>query len=499
MPTVPDEGPAARSGGWRPSFVLLLALALPLLFVRLGAKDVWEASEGRPLESAREMRAHGDWLVPYTNGQVDLTKPPVYAWLTGLAFAALGDSEFAGRLPSVLASLGCLGAVYVLGRRRGGPRAGFLAGLLLLTTAKFLWQARLAELETLLALGVLWAHVALDAAIELDAGARRTRLFAGFWAAAGFAFAVKGPVALLLVLPGAVAGATWSGRGRALRSASLLATLPIWFVVALPWYAAVVWRDPAALDTFLSFARGDNVGHLRAPFYYLLTYPLYALPGLLAVIPGLGLPWSRSLDAEVRRRLRLPWAAFVVTFVLQSALHAKQTHYLIPTVFPMGCVLGGIWLERRLASPRGARLALPLRAGAALLVLAEFVTLGWVVPPMNAEQSARPFLDRVAARVPDGAPLAWTIFGSHSDYLWYLPERRVGTSGVPELVAGTEEATIARVRDHLTTGTERYVIVTSLQAVALGEVAEILATEPSVGKKARAFALVRARPRKGTR
>jgi 4-amino-4-deoxy-L-arabinose transferase-like glycosyltransferase len=499
MPTVPDEGPAARSGGWRPSFVLLLALALPLLLVRLGAKDVWEASEGRPLESAREMRAHGDWLVQYTNGQVDLTKPPVYAWLTGLAFAALGDSEFAGRLPSVLASLGCLGAAYVLGRRRGGPRAGFLAGLLLLTTAKFLWQARLAELETLLALGVLWAYVAFDAAIELDPGARRTRLFAAFWAAAGFAFAVKGPVALLLVLPGAVAGATWSGRGRALRSSAFLATLPIWAVVALSWYAAVVGRDRAALDTFLSFARGDNVGHLRDPSYYLLNYPLYALPGLFAVVPGLGLPWSRPLDAESRRRVRLPWAAFAATFVLQAALHAKQTHYLIPTVFPMGCVLGGVWLDRWLASPRGARLSTPLGAGAALFVVAEFVTLGWVVPPMNAEQSARPFLERVAARVPDGAPLAWTVFGSHSDYLWYLPERMVGTTGVPELVAGSEAATIERVRDHLAAGPERYAIVTASQAVALGEVAVVLVTEHSVGKKQRAFALVRSRPTKGAR
>ena len=499
MPSDPDVGPAPRSRRWRSPFVLLLALALPLFFVRLGAKDAWEASEGRPLESAREMRAHGDWLVPYTNGQVDLTKPPVYAWLTGAAFSLFGDSEFAGRLPSVLASIGCLGAVYVLGRRRGGARAGFLAAFLLLTTAKFLWQARLAELETLLALGVLLAYVTLDEAVELEPGARRTRLFAAFWAAAGFAFAVKGPVALLVVLPGALAGVTFCGRARALRSPAFLATLPIWFVTALPWYAAVVLRDRTTLDTFLSFARGDNVGHLRDPFYYLLNYPLYALPGVFAVIPGLLLPWSKSLDAESRRGTRLPWAAFVVTFVLQSALHAKQTHYLIPAVFPMGCVLGGVWLDRWLASSRGVRFARPLSVGAAILVVAEFVTLGWVVPSLNAEQSARPFLESAASRVPEGAALAWTIFGSHSDYLWYLPERLIGTSGVPELVAGSEAATIARVRDHLTAGPDRYVLVTAREAAALDDVAETLDTEHSVGKKQRAFALVRARSKPGVR
>ena len=190
MPIPPDARPVARSTAIRPSFVLVLLIALPLLLVRLGAKDVWEASEGRPLESAREMRAHDDYLVQYTNGAVDLTKPPLYAWLVVTSFAAFGDSEAAGRLPSVLAAIGCLGAVYVLGRRRGGERAGFLAAFLLLLTAKFLWQARLAELETLLALGVLWAYVSFDAAIEAPSGRRRAGLFAAFSAATGFAFAV---------------------------------------------------------------------------------------------------------------------------------------------------------------------------------------------------------------------------------------------------------------------------------------------------------------------
>src|SRR5437868_10885348 len=94
----PEERTAARRYA-----VVLAALAAVLCLVRLGAKDVWEASEGRPLESAREMRLQGDFLVQYTNGQVDLTKPPLYAWATAAAFAlAGGESEAAGRVPSVL-------------------------------------------------------------------------------------------------------------------------------------------------------------------------------------------------------------------------------------------------------------------------------------------------------------------------------------------------------------------------------------------------------------
>ncbi len=499
MPLPPDDGPVARSRRLGTSFVALLAIALPLLAVHLGAKDVWEASEGRPLESAREMRAQGDHLVQYTNGEVDLTKPPLYAWLVGISFRVLGDSEAAGRLPSVLASIGCLGAVYVLGRRRGGARAGFLAAFLLLTTGKFLWQARLAELETLLALGVLWAFVAFDAGLEAEPGPRRARLFAAFFAATGFAFAVKGPVALLLVLPGAVAGAFASARGRVLASRAFLAAIPHLPLVALPWYVAVVVRDHAALDTFLAFARGDNVGHLRDPFYYLGVYPLYGLPAVLAVIPSLRLPWAATLDAEARRRLLLPFAAFAVTFLLQSALHAKQTHYLIPTVFPMGCVLGGVWLDRRLASARSPRTANALRLAGAAIVVAELAAVGWVIPAQNDAQSAREFFERAGRRLPDGARVGWTVFASHSDYLWYLPERIVGTKGLPELVAGDPAATIARVRTFLTNDGERYAIVRSSEAEALADVADVLEKDDSVGKKNRDLALVRTRAGSGDR
>ena len=173
----PADAPPALVPGATPAsarrwFVALLAIAVPFLLFRLGAKDVWEASEGRPLESAREMRATGEGLVQRTNGEVDLTKPPLYAWAARAAFAIGGDHEGVGRVPGVLAALACLGAVFVLARRVAGPRAGFLAGLALLTTAKFAWQARLAELETLLAACVLWTFVGLDGFVRLDARVR---------------------------------------------------------------------------------------------------------------------------------------------------------------------------------------------------------------------------------------------------------------------------------------------------------------------------------------
>ncbi len=359
----------------------VVVVAALLLTIGLGEKDLWDASEGRPAESAREMRWQGDFLVQYTNGAVDLTKPPVYAWLVALSFRLTGtETEWAARIPSVLAALGILALAFALARRAAGPRAGLLAAFLLLTQARFLWQARLAELETSLALGVLLAYAALPRALDAPPGAGRWRWSLAFHASLGLAFAVKGPIALLLVVPGSVAYALVARRGRAMRSLAFLAGIPAFLVVGLSWYVAVCLRDPAALDTFLSYAKGENVGHVRNTglehLYYLWQYPLNALPWTPLVVLGFAAAWPARAGADARQRaVLLPAVAFAVTFGVLTCVPAKQTHYLIP-IFPMGAVLAGVWADRALAA-RGAALGRLAAGGAGVVAAAATARISW--------------------------------------------------------------------------------------------------------------------------
>jgi 4-amino-4-deoxy-L-arabinose transferase-like glycosyltransferase len=543
------EGGLPRTSGSRGGVALALLLlgAVVLLTYRLGAKDLWDASEARPPQSAREMRLHGDWLVQYTNGEVDLTKPPLQAWLVAASFAAFGESETAARLPTVLATLGVLTVVFVLGRRAAGTRAGVLAGFLCLTQARFLWQARLAELEMLLTLAVTLSYAALPLALEAQGGHRFRRALAHF-AALGFAFAVKGPIAVLLVVPGSIAYALTAKRGRAMASGAFLAAIPAFVLVGFAWYVAISLRDRAYLDTLISFAKGENVGHLNPAWYYLWEWPLNALPWTPLVVLGLVAVLRRGLRSEPdarRRAVLLPAAAFATTFVALSCLHAKQTHYLIP-VFPMAAVLAGAWLDDAIARATPAFLrcvraysaviagaaggglawfvARPLipstwalaavaaavatpfaamawtqaarRPGATALTCAAWIVaiclagVGHVAPAQNPRQSPRAFFGRVAAEVPVPGALAWSVFASHSDYLWYLSERLEGVRGVPEIVGKDEAETVARVRAWLATPEPRWAIVTETQAVDLGAGAISRIRDSRVGKKDRAFALV---------
>src|SRR5205814_1220812 len=83
---------------------LLALAAFPFLYA-LGRWPLIEPDEGRNAEVAREMLALGQWSVPHYNGLPYLDKPVLLFWMIAAAFRALGVSELAARLPSVVGAL----------------------------------------------------------------------------------------------------------------------------------------------------------------------------------------------------------------------------------------------------------------------------------------------------------------------------------------------------------------------------------------------------------
>src|SRR6267142_881045 len=120
--------------------IVLMAcfLYLPCVWLR----DLWNPDEPRYAEVAREMVARGDYLLPHLNGAVYGEKPPLFFWL-GIVAGSLPGVPFASgtRLVSVLAALGTLLLTFRLGRRYGDPETGWLAALVLATSAMFVVHA----------------------------------------------------------------------------------------------------------------------------------------------------------------------------------------------------------------------------------------------------------------------------------------------------------------------------------------------------------------------
>jgi 4-amino-4-deoxy-L-arabinose transferase-like glycosyltransferase len=146
MPTIPPPLAAHE----RREFLWFMLFALVLLGVGIGLRDPWPSDEPRFVLVARDMVVTGQWLLPRVGGQPYADKPPLFFWLIAVCLEVTRSLRIAFLLPSFFAGLGCVGLVYDLGRRFWKRDTGLAAGLALLFTVQFVWQARQAQIDVLL-------------------------------------------------------------------------------------------------------------------------------------------------------------------------------------------------------------------------------------------------------------------------------------------------------------------------------------------------------------
>ena len=138
---------------------ILLFVSAIILFINIGGWDLWNPDEPRYAQVAREMMQTGSYLVPHINSEIYPDKPPLFFWLIALASRSFGDvTSASARIPSAIACLGVILLTYLLGRTLYNQTVGFLAGLILLTTAQFTWLALRANIDMTL---TLWTTLAL--------------------------------------------------------------------------------------------------------------------------------------------------------------------------------------------------------------------------------------------------------------------------------------------------------------------------------------------------
>src|SRR3954468_12683817 len=101
----PDDRSVAPSTSVTDLTLLALAFALVLLIRFTAATDL--ATGDQPLQVAyvRDVVANGNWIVQHLPDGTPAANPPLYNWLAAISVHAFGDSEFALKLPSILAAL----------------------------------------------------------------------------------------------------------------------------------------------------------------------------------------------------------------------------------------------------------------------------------------------------------------------------------------------------------------------------------------------------------
>lgn len=386
---------------------IIAALALTLNLAGNGRMSLWDRDEPRYAGCTREMRDRGDWIFPTFNGEPRFHKPVFIYWLMRVGFAIGGDNPFGARLVSALAGTATSLLVYALGRRMLGPRAGFLAALMLTTAPIMIVESKLATTDATLALLLAGSQFCLWELSKRDS----KPLAATFWVLMALATLTKGPVGLALIACAGVVSWWWGGPTSIWKRLHWRWGIPLFLLVAAPWYVAV---GVISKGEFFRFALGKQVAervvtgmeqHGGFPGYYVVT-------SLVTFHP-----WSALLPAAVygvwSRRRTNPDFGFLLGWVvgpliLLECVQTKLVHYYLPA-YP-ACALLAAWLIEGVVGdevnlrrwPLG-RLGVNLLGGVGIGLSAVFVAGAVALPtPLR--------LPCLATSVVVGAGTLWGLF-----------------------------------------------------------------------------------------
>ena len=434
--------------------VLLAVLAALLAFAFQGSRGLYETTEGRYAESAREMLETGDWLVPQLDYEPHWTKPPLTYWALAGGMALFGENEWGVRAAPALAYLVLVAAVYGLGAAMWGRRTAFAASLVYATSPFAILAANsvstdpfLAMWEALTALAywkALQAVSARGAAVapgqrEAAPGARASgRWIILLWLFAGLGFLTKGPPALLTLLVIFIYHGWRCATRRPAPALTSAVGIPLFAVVAFGWFIVVGVMHEGLLQHLIQeevIGRIADPGMNRNPQWY-GPFVVLLLPFLLGLGPWLAYwprawkrlrKWSgwRSRWREILARdavfFCLLWA--VVPLAVLFTSRSRLPLYVLPFL-PALALLTGRAVVSRVAATGGFRGALRI----AIVTAAVMLVVKGVAARVESRSDMRPVYELVAQ--PGGAEPRVYAYELRQEYglMFYLSGSMVRVS-----------------------------------------------------------------------
>jgi 4-amino-4-deoxy-L-arabinose transferase-like glycosyltransferase len=394
-PSFPKQAPLGIAGGWRAIVLLAAVLRLWRLNDNGYGNQYYAAGVRSMLQNWHNF--FFDAFDP--NGFVSLDKPPAAFWIQVASAKLLGFSGVSVLLPQALEGTAAVGLLYLLVRRRFGPREGLLAALFLAITPIAVAADRSNNTDSCLVLVLLLACWSFVRAAK--AGSRPFLLAAA--ALVGVAFNVK-MLAAFIVLPTFVLAYFLSAPlYRSRRIIDLILSVAVIAVVSSAWILVFDLTPPnrrpfagsSSNNSMLELALGHNglqrfkslgstnAGPKQEGVEALLPAsgvaitrvppgPVRLLNPLLAdqfgwLLPlalfGLGV-WVRRAWAESQLFLDpdlIVWAGWTVMYaVVYSSVRSLSSYYLV-TLSPPLCALAGFGatsLCSRLKAGGGRQLAI---------------------------------------------------------------------------------------------------------------------------------------------
>ena len=352
-----------------PLWLVWLAAAA-FVMAGLGSHALLDNNEGLYAEVAREMLAGPDWrtwVIPHLNGLPYMEKPPLLFWLTALSFQLFGLNEFAARLVSALASLGCVALILRFGVLHRRVLAARLAALMFVSGVGVCAMSRVLMFDMLL---TVMLTASLMAAYRVVAtgqtpAARKAALRLAY-AFLALAVLAKGLVAgvLFVLVMGAVLAERHRSRAAFFNACRQFVDVPallLFILIAAPWHIAASFVETRFAwfyfinEHVLRFL-GQRMPHdyyTGSWWYYLPRMAIYLFPwslllpclllGQRAEAPALCDEGPAPETDRLGRFLLIAWAVPLLFFSISSA---KANYYLV-AVMPFAALHLSMVLEKR--------------------------------------------------------------------------------------------------------------------------------------------------------
>jgi 4-amino-4-deoxy-L-arabinose transferase-like glycosyltransferase len=356
-PSVKQDLPQLSVGRQRLLEPLALALLTTAIFIgaAFAPPALLDDADSTHAEVAREMAQSGDWVSLQMDGIRYYEKDPLMYWMVAACFDLMGPTEFAARLPIAFSALLAVLAVWALGTRMFGGRAGFYSGLVFSTSIGPFLFTRILIPDMLIAGLVTWAMFFFLSGLESESA--KPRQYLGFYAACGLAFLAKSMIGVVFPCSIVFLFLLLTRRLDVGKKMCPVAGTAIFIALALPWNLIASLRNEHFF--WFHFINEQVYRYLgkRYPKDYdtvplALFYSLHALwifPWI-AFLPSAITYLPRRLSGLDRsQRMTLLLVLWIVVIVGFFTFSTRQEYYTLPALPALAILCGRVLfdLERR--------------------------------------------------------------------------------------------------------------------------------------------------------
>ena len=316
-----------------------------------GSRGLYDSTEGRYAECARQTMESGDFDDPILNGHYHWAKPPLTYMAIMAGLKLFGENAWGVRLFLVPCFIGTIVCVYYIGCLLWNRSVAFWAALIYATSPFTMASSNMVSTDVLL---TLWESLAM-VLYWLALRHRKSLYMVLMWSALGLGFLTKGPPSLLVL--GGIFVTQWALKRSGKDTPVLFHPLglALFAAIGLGWFAVEALHHEGLLRYWLGeeVVRRNISGEFHRNHEFYWVFVIY-LPALLF---GTGV-WVLFVLCKARalklvpaiQRFRYEWknspewifllSGTIIPLALLSISKSRLPLYVLPMFVPISLALG---------------------------------------------------------------------------------------------------------------------------------------------------------------